>query len=440
MYQPNNQMKKTLLILSSFLILASCQKEPQVTKNKVVFTDDIDHFWEAFDSIQTTDEYNKQLDYINRLYIDKATVGLQSFMKSRRYKDSLYVYLINELPKFWASLRPNTLKIKEQVPELEKSIEKFRMLYPELTDAKMYFTIGGLNSGGTADKDMILIGSEIGAADANVDTSEFVDDAWLLWLKDLFKKQSLDHLVYLNTHEYVHTQQNSDSRRVLNKSLKEGAADFIAELVVERELNSTYITYGRTHFEEVLADFKEEMFTENIQNWMFNGGRHPKCGDLGYFMGYAICKAYYEKAEDKKAAIKTIMELDFSDDEFMVEFLNQSGIYKETFENPKLILSDVPYNITFKVKVPNVNDEVFIVGDQDNLGSWNPGQVKMNKTSDLERSITLSLKSPIEFKFTRGSWETEGFIKGKTRGPNQRFATDKDSELSFEIESWKDDN
>ncbi|SEL79552.1 hypothetical protein SAMN05421740_11076 [Parapedobacter koreensis] len=36
-------------------------------------------------------------------------------------------------------------------------------------------------------------------------------------------------------------------------------------------------------------------------------------GDLGYFMGYAICKSYYEKAHDKKLAIKAIIELDYAD-------------------------------------------------------------------------------------------------------------------------------
>jgi hypothetical protein len=34
-------------------------------------------------------------------------------------------------------------------------------LYPELREAKMYFTVGGLNSGGTTVNNMILIGTEI---------------------------------------------------------------------------------------------------------------------------------------------------------------------------------------------------------------------------------------------------------------------------------------
>ena len=327
-------MKKITLLICLLAILTSCQKENKAPQNKTVYTEDIDHFWEAYDSIQTTDNYDKKIEYINDLYIDKATVGLQSFMKSRHYKDSIYVYLIDGLPKFWNSLRTNTLKVKKKIPDLEKSIDRLRELYPELTDAKIYFTIGCLNSGGTADDDMVLIGSEIAVSDKYVDTSEFQGDDWLVWLKNLFQTQSIDNLVYLNTHEYIHTQQSGSNRRVLNKSLQEGAADFMAELVVERELNSTYITYGKEHYQEVLTDFKDEMFTENLDNWLFNGGKHPKCGDLGYFMGYAICKGYYQKAENKKAAVKTIIELDFNDNELIVDFLNQSGIYKETIKNP----------------------------------------------------------------------------------------------------------
>ena len=57
---------------------------------------------------------------------------------------------------------------------------------------------------------------------------------------------------------------------------------------------------------------------------------------------------------------------------------------------------------TIKVIVPNKTDDVYITGNQEALGNWNPNQVKMEKISDYERSISVDLSYPAEFKFTKG--------------------------------------
>lgn len=75
-------------------------------------------------------------------------------------------------------------------------------------------------------------------------------------------------------------------------------------------------------------------------------------------------------------------------------------------------LSKTKYEVTIKVKVANNNDVVYITGNQTNLGDWNPNKIKMKKISDYERSIVLKVQSPTQFKFTKGSWETELQIVG----------------------------
>ena len=64
--------------------------------------------------------------------------------------------------------------------------------------------------------------------------------------------------------------------------------------------------------------------------------------------------------------------------------------------------------ITINVKTLNKDDEVYIVGNQESLGNWNPSKIKMNKISDFQRTITLKVQFPLEFKITRGDWKTEG--------------------------------
>ena len=50
---------------------------------------------------------------------------------------------------------------------------------------------------------------------------------------------------------------------------------------------------------------------EDASEWLYNG-LDPKRGypqDLGYYIGYKICEAYYNKAINKKQAVKDILEI-----------------------------------------------------------------------------------------------------------------------------------
>lgn len=53
------------------------------------------------------------------------------------------------------------------------------------------------------------------------------------------------------------------------------------------------------------------MYLNRYSNWIANskqsGPDNPP--DQGYWVGYQICKAYYEKAKDKKQAIDDMLHL-----------------------------------------------------------------------------------------------------------------------------------
>ncbi len=334
-------MKKTLsLFLLSFSIPVFSSGQ-NTTQN--VFTSDIDNFWNAYDSIQTTNDSLKQIGFIQTLYIDKGTRGLKAFMVARNYTAKLWVELIRMYPKFWRSVRPNTFSVKSYAADIEKSIKKFKELYPGLKDAKMYFTVGGLRSGGTTMNDMVLIGSEIATGNASTDVSEFPNK----WLEGVFKSQQADNLVALNIHEYVHTQQKGYSGNLLGQVITEGSCDFITELVTGKLLQNNYIVYGREHELALKEKFKFEMFTRNSSNWLYNGSTSKTVGDLGYFMGYTICKSYYENSPDKKTAIKEIIELNYSDSVAVENFLTRSKYYTESINKSELLKA-------YEAKVPRV--------------------------------------------------------------------------------------
>jgi hypothetical protein len=334
-------MKKSTLILfyhslCFFCFLSSSLSAQQIapTKNaqQIVFTQDIDNFWIAYDSIKTTNDSLKQIHFIQTLYVNKGTEGLKAFMAARNYSAELYIQLINEYPKFWNSIRSNTLTVKLKVNEIEKSIEKLKTLYPELKNAKMYFTVGGLRSGGTTKDSMVLVGSEIATGDSTTDVSEFSSK----WLAGVFKEQSSDNLVSLNVHEYIHTQQNGESSNLLAQAIREGSCDFLAELVTGKPKQSNYITYGNKHEKELKETFKQDMFGNTFNRWLYNGNDARRVADLGYFMGYALCKSYYKNVSNKKQAVKDIIELNYSDTTALEAFLKKSRYYSEAINKEQL--------------------------------------------------------------------------------------------------------
>ncbi|MEM1001509.1 MAG: DUF5700 domain-containing putative Zn-dependent protease [Bacteroidota bacterium] len=102
-------------------------------------------------------------------------------------------------------------------------------------------------------------------------------------------------------------------------------------------------------------------------------------------------------------------------------------------------VSDETFEVTFVVEVPNVNDEVFITGNQSNLGEWDPGAVKLDLGAGNSRTIKLQLQSPAEFKFTRGSWKKEAIMNGKNNNDNLTIKFEKDTIVSFKIKQWTDE-
>lgn len=113
-----------------------------------------------------------------------------------------------------------------------------------------------------------------------------------------------------------------------------------------------------------------------------------------------------------------------------------SYYFDEVVPMQKEELSEEKYEVTLRVKVLGENEEVYVAGNQSALGDWDPGRVKMKKVAPFEREITVSLSGPAEFKFTRGSWETEAEVVGTFR--NIRIDPSSKAVFEFEIESYFD--
>lgn len=323
-------MQLILLLITIFFTIASFGQKVSKTK---IYTSDIDNFWSAYDSVLKVKDTTLQKRIIQSLYYDKATKGLKEFMELRQHSSARLLKNILSKPKFWISLRPHTLRIKSYKNDIEKLMIRFRSIYPQFKQPDIYFTIGVLNSGGTTTKEEILIGSEIAAADSTVYASEVGS-----WLGGVFKDNQ--NIIYMVAHEVGHTQQKDGDAEsngkldLLGYCIREGACDFIAEKLLEKQIVSPYMTYGKANEKILWNNFKLEMYGQETKNWLYNGGDAPNGhADLGYFIGYVICKAYYNNAKNKKRAFQQIVSLNYTSRSKVHAFFKQSGYSKISDQN-----------------------------------------------------------------------------------------------------------
>ncbi len=314
------------------LCLCVTTVKAQTTKTRFV-TDDIEHFWQAYDKITSTRDSLKQLQYLQTLFLDKGTPGLAAIREARRYTPQSYLEVINRYPAFWASVRPNMLAAAKHATEIEKGVDKLKTLYPGLKPATVYFTVGAFRTPGTILDGNVLIGSEMALGDAQTVSTEFPPA--LGYFKNYLATNPSKEIVFLNVHEYVHTQQKTgENHDLLTQCLYEGVAEFVATLTLQKPSPSPAIAYGQAHADAVKAAFISDMFSPWYVNWLYNNTENPfQTRDLGYYIGYAIAEKYYQAAADKKPAVKTLIELDFEDPYLIEEFIDKTGFFGQSLED-----------------------------------------------------------------------------------------------------------
>ena len=325
---------KNIFVFIILLFCSACQLNSQ--EKNIVENSDVERFWKAYDMIRATTDSLEQLKIIKEEYIKKGTKGLHAIMEKRNYTAESYIDAIHKFPKFWESVRGNTLRSNQYSNEIEKNIKKFEALYPDLKQAQVFFTIGVLRTGGQEHKGHVLIGSEIAMADSNV----VVDELEPVRLKDnlsqYFKTNPIDDLVLLNVHEYVHTQQGDYGTDLLSMAIFEGVAEFVSVLATEKPSAVPAIQFGKKNEDAVRDRFQKEMFSPNWNDWLYNDRENEfKTRDLGYYVGYQICEKYLAESSDKKRAIKEMIELDCSDPMDVREFVNKSKYLSAPYEKLK---------------------------------------------------------------------------------------------------------
>ena len=236
---------------------------------------------------------------------------------------------VTRRPHFYAGIRRGTLALDSlggAVDEIRGAYRGLAALYPDAVFPPVYFLVGRLTSGGTTGPSGILLGAEMRGADPATPRDELTE-----WERGAVSNaRGIPHLV---AHELMHVEQQAarradpraataDRRTLLAQSLDEGCADLLADLVTTgpagtpRAVASVVTasdgegtrTYGLTHERELWNEFRPVMLRSDAKGWLYEGdAAKGRPADLGYFVGARICRAYYERAEDKARAVRDIL-------------------------------------------------------------------------------------------------------------------------------------
>jgi hypothetical protein len=256
-------------------------------------TSDVDLFYSIYDSAGGA----PGADALQR-YIEAGSDGVRQFVPHRIKSAEALAKTIADNPTIYEKARTCMAALPAVSARLAIVFKKLAAIDPEAIFPPVTVLIGRNNSGGTTGKSGVLIGLEV------VCRSD--------WLQTSIE----DRLVHLIAHEYAHLQQFPEGGEdtmpdtVLKQSLVEGVAELIAELTSGEASESHLQRWTQGRQREIGEGFLSDVDGTDLKPWLYNGvGTPEKPGDLGYWVGYGIAKSYYTHARDKRAAIKTLLEL-----------------------------------------------------------------------------------------------------------------------------------
>lgn len=321
-----------------FLLAVGCSSEDEQPvsdsfydnlEDVSVITSDISLFWKVFDAAEDSfDAETFQNDYFR-----SGTEALELFFDQKVKNASKLSNVLNnpDIRNYYLDVRPNTENLDNAANQVFSGFSKLKQLYSEAVFSDIVFVIGALSTGGTVVKNgQMVIGTEMFSVDENTPLGGLND-----WQRTVVKNQAF--LPSIIIHELIHVQQfrltletgNSilNGKSLLDQSLSEGIADFVTDLILGSFFNDFIHEFANPVEADLWKEFELEMNGTDVSRWLYNGSNFgDRPGDLGYYIGYKIAEHFYDKADDKPAALKTILEVRNGED-----FLTLSG-YADKFD------------------------------------------------------------------------------------------------------------
>ena len=286
-------MMKTI---QACLLLATLTASPALAMPRTpdIRIDDVERFYAIYDGAGG----KPTAEVLQRDYLDKGSVGLGEFAKLRSITGVRIADAVAKQPALFAEARRCAALLPQIKQRLGAALVNLGEIYPDARFPAITVAVSRGKPVGVGNPSGVYIGLE----------------ALCGW--DTPGADVEDRFVHVIAHEYVHVQQPAaaveDPRdTVLSAALIEGGAEFVGELIAGAVSYKHLAPAVRGKEAELEAAFlRDADQTAMGSAWLYNGAGTPeRPGDLGYWVGYRIAKAYYAQARDKRAAVRDIIEM-----------------------------------------------------------------------------------------------------------------------------------
>ena len=257
-----------------------------------IHIEDVDRFYKIYDAAGG----HPTAEQLQRDYLDAGSEGLHQLAKLRNVTGARIADTLTKRPELYSSARRCMAVLPRVRPRVDVALRTLVRLYPQARTPPVTIAVGRGKPVGVGSP---VTGLQIGL-------EALCSAEWM-------NPDVEDRFVHVIAHEYAHVQQarelvDHEHPTVLELSLIEGAAEFAAELTSGKTAYSHFpaLTQGRE--QEIETAFAADVDQTDLSRWV-NNSTMEKGGDLGYWVGYRIVKAYYQRAADKQQALREILEL-----------------------------------------------------------------------------------------------------------------------------------
>lgn len=265
---------------------------PDDEQKPVIQIDDVALFYKVYDAAGG----HPTADQLQHDYLDAGSDGLHTLAKLRNVTGARIADNIAKHPEVYSDAKRCMAVLPRVRERLQVALGKLGELYPEAIFPPVTIAVGRgrpVAIGGPGH------GVQIGL-EALCATN---------WLNPNVE----DRFVHVIAHEYAHVQQSSaladdEHPSVLELSLIEGAAEFVAEMTSGSVAYSEHTAETKGHEKEIETAFVADEDKTDLSNWL-NNSTPDKPADLGYWVGYRIVKSYYQHAPDKRVAYREILQM-----------------------------------------------------------------------------------------------------------------------------------
>jgi hypothetical protein len=257
-----------------------------------IHTEDVDLFYKIYDAAGG----HPTAEQLQRDYLDAGSEGLHQLAKLRRVTGVRIAETLDAHPEIYSKARGCMAVLPRVRERSDVALRTLVRLYPQARTPPVTIAVGRGKPVG--------VGSPVTGLQIGLEA---------LCSAEWFNPNVEDRFVHVVAHEYAHVQQvralvDDEHPTVLERSLIEGAAEFVAELISGKTGYSHFPALTKGREQEIETAFAADVDRTELSRWIDNSTMEQG-NELGTWVGYRIVKAYYQRAPDKQLALREIFEL-----------------------------------------------------------------------------------------------------------------------------------